>query len=68
MFIVEWLKNGQPIHKQAMLGARVDDVLKAARSDVENVRKTSSTAPDAIRILDASCGKVTVQAIDGSSA
>jgi hypothetical protein len=64
MFTVEWLKDGAPIQKEAMLGANVNDVLRVARAEVPKVAATSGSAPDKIRVTDHSCNKTTIEKVD----
>lgn len=64
MFIVEWLLDGQQVHREAMLGANAQAVLAVAKAGLPKVRSTTGGQPDSIRITDAAHGTATVEKID----
>ena len=67
MFIVEWLKDTKEVHREAMLGSNVDDVLRVAIEEVPKL-ETRKLNPDTIRIYDASCNKTTVHKLGARDA
>jgi hypothetical protein len=71
MFVVEWLKADSLVHRQAMLGASLEDVLKAALAGLPKIAADRRLQPDAIRIHDASRNETTIHRIgapDGKGA
>jgi hypothetical protein len=63
MFIVEWLKDGQQVHQEVMLGANVEAVLAAAKTELPRICAAAGSNPDAIRIKDAASGATTIEKI-----
>ena len=61
MFTVEWLKDGKMVHRQAVLGARIADVLKIAREPLPAELEASGVVPDAIRVTDHMTNQVTIE-------
>jgi hypothetical protein len=60
MFQVEWLQGDKAIHREAMIGANLESVLKVARAEVPNVGAQYGHFPDRIRIHDARLDETSV--------
>jgi len=63
MFTVEWLKDGSPVHTEAMLGANGADVLKMALSRTKDAQEASGVEPDSLRITDHMTNQTTIEKI-----
>jgi hypothetical protein len=61
MFTVEWLKDGNIVHREAMLGANISDTLKLARTRLDDVKKASGAKPDTLRITDHMTNRVATE-------
>jgi hypothetical protein len=68
MFVVEWTKDGSTVHREAMLGASLEDIMKAALEDISKVTAEHRLAPDAVRIYDAARNTTTILQIKQSDA
>lgn len=51
-FLVQWLRGGEVIHDQPMLGENIEDIIKASRQHTPQVIETTGKQPEEIRILD----------------
>ena len=63
MFTVEWLKEGRPIHRESMLGAKLGDTLRLAHSLTTTAKEASGVEPDAVRVTDHMTNRTVVEKI-----
>ena len=63
MFTVEWLKDGNPVYREAMIGSSAEDVLRVARTLSETAKQASGTDPDTLRVTDHMTSQTTFEAI-----
>ena len=63
MFTVEWLKDGKPVHREAMLGSKLADVLRLAHERLPTALEASGMKPDSIRVTDHMSNQTTLETI-----
>ena len=52
MFTVQWLRGGRQVHREAMQGAAIEDVIGAAKDMLPQIARESGAWPDYIAIFD----------------
>lgn len=63
MFVVQWMKGGRQVHREAMLGVEIGDVIGAAKDMLPKIARENGAWPDHIAIFDAAANRtVTVKA------
>jgi len=63
MFVVQWMKGGRQIHREAMPASTIEEVIGIAKDMLAKITRESGTRPDHIVIVDAATNRtVTVKA------
>ncbi len=63
MFTVQWMKGGRQVHREAMLGSSLEEIIATAKDMLPQIARENGAWPEHIAIFDAAANRtVTVKA------